>query len=306
MQSIPILTESDIKASLPPVREIVDALTDVFRRRGEGKISVTSKMAAAGAQGGFFHAMPAIVGDIAVVKWVASGHRPGNPYLFATLIASALDSGRTLAVMDYNWVTGVRTAAVSALGARLLARPEVRSLSIFGSGLQAITHIDAFAALHPIKRVTVVARSASSAEAFRQSFKRAELDISVVTNACPDFYEADVVISATPLKLPPALDADRLKPGALLIAIDLADAWRVPTLDALDGLFTDDIAHYRGLDHRGHTHPSIEFTGDLGSLLRNGASSRWQPDRRYGFVPPGMALADAVIAELLLKKRGLL
>src|SRR5262249_25241043 len=71
-----------------------------------------------------------------------------------------------LAVVDAASVTAIRTAAVSGLATRLLARAEARDLALLGSGVQARTHLDALRAVRPIARVRVWSRNPESARRF--------------------------------------------------------------------------------------------------------------------------------------------
>ncbi len=65
-------------------------------------------------------------------------------------------TGTPIALLDAQAITALRTAAISGLATRLLARADVRSHGIFGTGIQAVTHIDAIKAARPaIDRILV-------------------------------------------------------------------------------------------------------------------------------------------------------
>src|SRR5215470_18112507 len=69
------------------------------------------------------------------------------------------DTGELLALMNASEITAIRTAAVSAVATRLLAREDAEQLAIIGAGVQARTHLTALAAVRQIKRARVAARN---------------------------------------------------------------------------------------------------------------------------------------------------
>ncbi len=69
------------------------------------------------------------------------------------------ETGATRAIMNAGAITSIRTAAVSGVATRLLARPESRTLAILGAGIQARAHLEAMRAVLPFERVKVWSRS---------------------------------------------------------------------------------------------------------------------------------------------------
>src|SRR5260370_24128381 len=63
------------------------------------------------------------------------------------------ERGRLLAVMDASSITAIRTAAVSAVATRALARAEATTLGLLGTGVQAATHLEAMPLGRPLRRV---------------------------------------------------------------------------------------------------------------------------------------------------------
>src|SRR5439155_4484006 len=96
------------------------------------------------------------------------------------------------ALMDGTYITATRTAAGSALSARLLAREDARVLAICGTGVQARTHARAVSRVRPIDEIRVAGRDSS---------KAAELAEEVGGRAAGSFEEAvrgaDVVCATT-------------------------------------------------------------------------------------------------------------
>ena len=84
-------------------------------------------------------------------------HNHGTPYDTHQGVVLLLDPrhGMPLAVMDASEVTAIRTAAVSGVATRLLAREEAADLAILGSGVQARTHLEAMLLTRKLRRLRV-------------------------------------------------------------------------------------------------------------------------------------------------------
>src|SRR5438552_3496005 len=74
--------------------------------------------------------------------------------------------GQLLAILDATEITAIRTAAVSGVATRLLARHDAGALAILGSGVQARTHLEAMRIARPLRRVRVWSRDAVHARDF--------------------------------------------------------------------------------------------------------------------------------------------
>jgi ornithine cyclodeaminase/alanine dehydrogenase-like protein (mu-crystallin family) len=297
------LTDSDIKALNLSYDAIIKSLRDGFVSLDEASSTITPKVAARGVQTGFFHAMPAIYDDLAVVKWVASGYKPKDAYLYAHAIASDRATGEPKAFLDFSLGTGLRTAAISALGTDILAAPESRQLSMVGLGLQARTHLDALLAVRPFTHVVACGRTEESCRAYADFVKERGLTVRTILTPDADFYSSDVIVSALPLRTPKFLDADQVGPGRLVLAVDLGNAWTLDGLQRFDHLSCDNRLHYRGtMSYHPSDFHDLDFHDDLTSLTKRGY--QWQPDRRAAFVPPGMAFSDAILIKLILNTIG--
>src|SRR4029434_10322515 len=73
----------------------------------------------------------------------------------ASIVLLDPETGALLALLDGRYITEARTAAVSAVSSRLLARKTTSSLAIIGSGVQARSHLEALARVHQLRQITV-------------------------------------------------------------------------------------------------------------------------------------------------------
>lgn len=128
------------------------------------------------------------------------------------------ETGQPLAIMEGAMVTGLRTAAASALSCRALAPSDARTLAIVGSGLQAKTHLEAIVGVRPIADVRVVSRTIAGATAFARAEGRRGVDVRAVERAEDAIRDADIVVCAS-TAADPVLRVEWLKPGAHICAV---------------------------------------------------------------------------------------
>lgn len=127
--------------------------------------------------------------------------------------------GRLLAVIDAGEITAIRTAAVSGLATRLLARPDAGNLAILGSGVQAHKHLEAMLLVRKIRRVVVWNPSPGSARRFAESeSNRCRLTIEVQESRRADVSGADIICTVTP-SLEPVLFGESIPNGAHINAV---------------------------------------------------------------------------------------
>ena len=126
--SILYLSRRDVEAIQLPMQEIIDALDEMFKEKGRGKVEMPPKPGIHTQPDAFIHAMPAYIPSLqaAGVKWVSgypANQAKGLPYITGLLILNDPETGVPLAVMDCTWITAKRTGAATAIAAKYLARP---------------------------------------------------------------------------------------------------------------------------------------------------------------------------------------
>lgn len=127
--------------------------------------------------------------------------------------------GRLLALMDSSSITGIRTAAVSGVAAKRLARADAHDLAILGSGVQAETHLEAMLIARPIKRVRLWTRNAEHARAFAErQGQRHNLNIEVMPTVEAAVTGADLICTTTAAP-EPILKGEWLAPGTHINAV---------------------------------------------------------------------------------------
>ncbi|NUK07392.1 ornithine cyclodeaminase family protein [Streptomyces lunaelactis] len=146
---------------------------------------------------------------------------PGNPALGLLRIQGTylLLDARTLgplALLDGVALTAIRTAAVSAAAADLLAAADAERLVVFGTGPQAHSHIEALRSVRPLRHITVVGRDRGRLAIFLQQYADSG---PVVEAGTPDAVaQADLIACCTTARTP-LFDGSALSAHATVVAV---------------------------------------------------------------------------------------
>ncbi|MHB1569909.1 MAG: ornithine cyclodeaminase family protein [Solirubrobacteraceae bacterium] len=137
MAKLPVLHHDAVLAAVSPAAAI-ERVRDGFLRFHGGEWSMPSKVYLESPPYGDFRAMPALGGELALLKWITSF--PGNlaqglPTVMGVICLSDARTGTPLMLLDARAVTALRTGAVAAVAARALAREDAASVGIIGCGL---------------------------------------------------------------------------------------------------------------------------------------------------------------------------
>jgi ornithine cyclodeaminase/alanine dehydrogenase len=211
------------------------------------------------------------------------------------------ETGLLRALLGASWVTACRTAALSAVAARRLAHPEAGTLALIGSGVQARSHLAAFADLFPLKRVSVLGRGQANIDLLCDQARGLGLDAKAMDDPEKALANADLVVSAVTLdnSIEPFLDARWLKPGAFASMTDACIPWRPDTLTAFGRLIVDD-REQEAASGRPMLPPDL-ITDDLVGLVV-GTSRDIDRMAPSGFAFRGLALGDYAAAVLALER----
>jgi ornithine cyclodeaminase/alanine dehydrogenase-like protein (mu-crystallin family) len=121
------------------------------------------------------------------VKLIAGIERrddePDRPLHSGVIVIFDEATGAVRALADAAPVTAIRTAAVSAVATRALARDDAHTLALLGTGVQARSHLRALARVRNFSRVRVWSRTAAHVEAFVREHAALGLDISAAADA---------------------------------------------------------------------------------------------------------------------------
>jgi len=203
-----ILGHADVKQALP-MGECIEAMASVLAAHGRGELHQPLRtVSVPPASNGFLGLMPAHRGgERPLFSLKAVCIFPGNPArgLDAHQGTVTLFDGETgvpTAILDASAITEIRTAAVSALATRLLAREDVKTLAILGSGVQAASHLQALRLVRDFEEVRVYSPNNAG-----------RLGVEVAASAQDAVRDAGVVVTATNSR-EPVLERAWLADGA--------------------------------------------------------------------------------------------
>ena len=221
--------------------------------------------------------------------------------------------GLLRAIVDGTAITAIRTAAVSGVATRLLARADAGDLGIIGAGTQARTHLEAMLNVRKIRRVRVFSHPLEGAAGFaRRESNRHGIEVEVKETAQAAVEGADLICTTTTAKKPVLLGV-WVAPGAHINAVGAFQ----PTARELDTAAVVNARLY--VDRRESTiNEAGEFlipkqegvigddhiVGELGEVLMGKVPGRRSPAEITLFKSLGIAVEDLAAAHYVLKKAG--
>ncbi len=212
---LPVVHSNDL-TKLLPMEAAIDALEEVF---GAARLPEAPQRTHLDVGSGDLLLMPAWSDAAVGVKLVTvnqSNPAAGLPLINGVYVLFSHGTLQPVAVFDAATLTGIRTAAVSGVATRHLARPDVKRLVIFGAGAQARHHLEAMLAVRTFKEVVCVSRTTWRAEEFALHVATFGIKSSVGTP--DDVARADVVCTCT-TSSKPVFDGAKLPRGAHVNAI---------------------------------------------------------------------------------------
>jgi ornithine cyclodeaminase len=337
-----ILTEADVKSVLTMddlIATMASALKSFSTKQVEQPVRAVISVDGNHA---FFGTMPAFVrgadssgGSALGAKLVTvfeQNHARGLPSHLASILLLDPETGALKALLDGRYITEARTAAVSAVSSRLLARKAAKSLAIIGSGVQAKSHLEALSRVHTFKQVTVWSPNKAHRDKFvsdclgsdprqvnclgsdpRQSNRVVSgltPDISAADHAGEAVVGADVIVLVTSSP-EPVIESGWVKPGAHVISVGACRPNQRevdPALTARAKFFVD--SRNAALVESGDLVMGIQegrfgpdhIAGELGELVAGTVEGRTSDTQITIFKSLGMAVEDVTAAELAYRR----
>ncbi|XP_030019042.1 ketimine reductase mu-crystallin-like [Sphaeramia orbicularis] len=285
------------------IPRLEDALAKFSRRDSAEVVQPVRTTVALQKHRGFLGMMPCYMENDGVLctKLVCFYNREEGstlPPVQATVVLLDPEYGNVKAVMEGEVITCMRTAAVSAISAKLLMRPGTEVLAILGSGQQARSHYTVFTEIFSFKEVRVWSRTREGAERFCRSVAG---PVIVCGSAEEAVRGADAIVTVTG-STEPVLCGHWVKPGAHVAAVGACRPdWR--ELD--DALMKEAVVYADSRE--GATAESgdvilsgVEVFAELGDVL-NGTKAAHR-EKTTVFKSLGMGVEDAVSAKLVFDK----
>lgn len=212
-----IINRQEVERLLP-MAACIDVMADAMRAASGGAVAMPLRLFTPLADdSGSFGLMPGSTLDPPFFGAKVISLLPGNPAKGLPTVQGYVslfdhDTGKPVALIDGASVTAIRTAAASGLATRELARQDACTHGLFGTGVQAVTHIDAAACARDIEEVVVWGRDAEKTRRFaKEQSRRAQADVRA-TDDPAEAAGCDVVSTVT-AATEPVLKGEWLQPG---------------------------------------------------------------------------------------------
>ena len=310
MSNLLYLSRQDVEKINVPMTEIINALDNMFKEKGEGRVEMPPKPGIHTRKDAFIHAMPAYIPKLesAGAKWV-SGYpeNPGKglPYITGLLILNDPETGIPLTIMDATWITAKRTGAATAVGAKYLARPDSSTVGIIACGVQGRSNLEALSCIFKITMVKAYDIYPEVARKYaREMSETLHLNVEVVKHPKEAVTGLDLVVTSSPvLKDPsPVIEPGWLSEGAFASPVDYDSSWQGEAIREADRFATDDLEQMGYNRKAGYFKNTPEPYADLGEIAAGKKPGRQADDERTICMNLGLALDDMATAILIYKK----
>lgn len=301
------LSDSTLKDLDITTSEVVESIERLIRGQTKSEVWSAPKAAILPPDGRYMMASLSAADDppfLAVKAVILNPRNPERGLPQINGLITLLDSGTGLpvAVMDANWVTAVRTAGASAVAAKRLARPGSSVMAFIGCGVQAHSHLRAFADLFPLNEIRTFGRGSTNRDVLCKTARDMGFE-GIASRTAKDALEgADMVVTSVTLstQTEPFLDARWLKPGAFVSSTDLAIPWVKDGMSAFDRVIIDEMAQESAMPN-----PMVDpelISGDLPGLVNDEVEGRGSDEERTAFVFRAVVLGDLALAGLAYQK----
>jgi alanine dehydrogenase len=315
-QRFRLLTEHHVASLLPPA-DLIPAMESALAQFSAGEVQQPVRtVLSIGPQKAYFGVMPAYVTappqmGAKLVTVFGDNLAKGLPSHLATILLFDPETGALAAVMDGRYITEARTAAVSAVSAKALARTDAARLAILGTGVQARSHLEALVEVRALADARVWSPQPRSRERFVSEMAgRVAVPVRACDSAEAAVRDADIVVLVTSSPTP-VVDDDWVAPGTHVISVGACrpdQREMAPALVARGRLVVDSRAAalvesgdiVQGM--RDGRFDAAHVVAELGEVLLGRVEGRRGHDEVTIFKSLGMAVEDVAAADLVYRR----
>jgi ornithine cyclodeaminase len=314
-----LLTEDDVKKVLS-MDDLIEAMSLALEKFSTGRVTQPVRPVIVINDDAFYATMPAFVraddgaasgaalGAKLVTVFGSNAARGLHTHLASIMLLDP-ETGALQALMDGRYITEARTAAVSAVSSRLLARKTAVSLAIIGSGVQARSHLEALSRVHRLRQATIWSPTKAHRDRFVEESAGGPVPVRAVDHAGEAVVGADVIVLVTSSPSP-VVENGWVKPGAHVISVGACrpnQREMDPALVARARLFVDSRA--AALVESGDVVLGIKegrfsaehIVAEIGDLVKGAEGRRADTDVTI-FKSLGLAVEDVTAAALAYRR----
>jgi len=306
-ETIPYLSEELLESLQLTTQEVIESIEALIIGSEAGTVWSAPKAVMMPGDGRYMMAALAAADEppFLAVKTVILNPRNSDrnlPQINGLVTMLDSDTGLPAAILDGNWITAVRTAGLSAVAARRMAREDSGVVAFIGSGVQARSHLTAFADLFPLRQVRIFGRGQANIDKLCELAESMSLEPIRCSSGEEAMAAADLVVTSVTFSadMAPFLDAGCLRPGAFAAITDLAAPWIKDCFAAFDQIVIDDLEQEAALPNKLAAPEHV--SGDLSALVQGKVEVRKHADDRNAFIFRGHALGDLALSALALQR----
>lgn len=255
------------------------------------------------------------------VSWFEQNEKVGLPALLGTILIFDAKTGAPVGLLDGSHITGIRTGAAGAIGAKLLAREDAKNLLIVGAGhvatFQAAATLLSFPGLEKVMvydgldydNADRFAKNLRGTLAADFGMENVKAEFTAVKDIAEAVGQSDIIITVTPSR-EPIIKKEWVKPGTHFSCIgsDMAGKEEIdPQIFAGAKVFVDDIEQCinvgeieipikKGIMNREN------ISGIIGDIITGKVSGRENDEQITVFDATGTALLDLLTGMLAIKE----
>jgi ornithine cyclodeaminase len=313
------LSAPDVDRLIPSPDEVLAAVESVVRAQGEGDVVLEPRVhLEPGAEfRGHWNVLrayvkPLRVAGIKVVGDYVDNYRRDLPSELGLVTLYDPETGAPRAIVDATLLTSIRTGALTAVGAKHLARRDSRVLGHVGARGTAFWNVTLLASIFEFDEIRVTSARPESRAAFGRELEQAlRRPVAVVDTVRETVEGADIVVEATRLSAPePILRTNWLTEGALVVPYGTMSAVELDLLSIIDKVVVDDWEQCKPGGRFGSLREHVErrlltretLHAELGEIVAGRKPGRERDDERILFWHRGLATCDVALGALLVER----
>ncbi len=298
--------------------EILAAIETSLATQGRGEAIIEPRMhLEPGVANGHFNVLrgalkaPIDSAGVKVVGDFVDNYKLGFPSELGVLLLMDPRMGALKAILDASGITDMRTGAMTAIGAKYLARKNARVLGHVGARGSSYWNVRLLNHLFDFAEIRVHSARPESRQGFAERLSR---DLGKKVIATDDWRSciegADIVVEATRLSAPePLLRTEWIKPGALVVPYGTMSAIELSLTDIMSKLVVDDWGQCKGGKFgslRAHVETgrlsAATLHAEMGQIVAGLKPGRERDDENILFWHRGLSLSDIALGHAMLEK----
>ena len=308
----------DVEALKLTDEEVMDAVEKGLASQGRGESVIEPRVhLEPGVSNGHFNVLrgalkaPIDLAGVKVVGDFVDNYKQGLPSEMAILLLFDPATGMPRAMLDASGITDMRTGAITAIGAKHLARKSSKVLGHIGARGTAYWNVRLLDDLFDFDEIRVHSRRPESRDGFAA---RLAADLGKPVIATEDWQScvegADIVVEASRLNEPePLLLTEWIKPGAFVVPYGTMSAVELSLTGIMSKMVVDDWGQCKAGKFgslRAHVEAGLlseqTLHAELGQIVAGLKPGRQSDDETILFWHRGLSLSDIALGHMMLEK----